>query len=64
MKINENPPQTLAPIFIQLREIIRNLIEEGEYLPGTAIPSENKLAETYKINKNACTLVFDNTIML
>ena len=51
MKINENPPQTLAPIFIQLREIIRNLIEEGEYLPGTAIPSENKLAETYKINK-------------
>ena len=51
MKINENPPQTLAPIFIQLREIIRNLIEEGEYLPGTAIPSENKLAETYKINR-------------
>ena len=36
-----------TPIYLQLREIIRNRIEEGEYLPGTAIPSENKLAETY-----------------
>ena len=39
-----------TPIYLQLREIIRNRIEEGEYLPGTAIPSENKLAETYGIN--------------
>ena len=62
MKINENPPQTLAPIFIQLREIIRNLIEEGEYLPGTAIPSENKLAETYKINRiTVKILILHNT---
>ena len=29
-----------TPIYLQLREIIRNRIEEGEYLPGTAIPSE------------------------
>ena len=28
-----------TPIYLQLREIIRNRIEEGEYLPGTAIPS-------------------------
>ena len=40
-----------TPIYLQLREIIRNRIEEGEYLPGTAIPSENKLAETYGINR-------------
>ena len=39
------------PIYLQLREIIRNKIEEGEYLPGTAIPSENKLAETFGINR-------------
>ena len=32
-----------TPIYLQLREIIRNRIGEGEYLPGTAIPSENKL---------------------
>lgn len=39
------------PIYLQLREIIRNKIDEGEYLPGTAIPSENKLAETFGINR-------------
>lgn len=39
------------PIYLQLREIIRSRIEEGEYKPGTAIPSENKLAETYGINR-------------
>lgn len=40
-----------TPIYLQLREIVRSRIEEGEYLPGTAIPSENKLAETYGINR-------------
>lgn len=39
------------PIYLQLREIVRNRIEEGVYLPGTAIPSENKLAETFGINR-------------
>lgn len=40
-----------SPLYIQLREVIRNKIEEGEYPPGTAIPSENQLAETYGISK-------------
>lgn len=39
------------PIYLQLRELVRNKIDEGEYLPGTAIPSENKLAEIYGINR-------------
>lgn len=37
----------------QLREIIRNKIEDGEYAPGTAIPSENQLAETYGLTRLA-----------
>lgn len=40
-----------SPIYVQLREIIRNKIEDGEYLPGMAIPSESTLAETYGINR-------------
>ncbi len=40
-----------SPLYIQLREVIRGKIEDGEYLPGTAIPSENQLAETYGINR-------------
>ena len=34
-----------SPLYIQLREVIRSKIEEEEYLPGTAIPSENRSEE-------------------
>lgn len=40
-----------APIYLQLREVVRSKIEDGEYAPGTAIPSENVLAATYGINR-------------
>jgi len=40
-----------SPIYLQLREVVRGKIEDGEYMPGTAIPSENELAETYGINR-------------
>ncbi|MVB10006.1 HTH-type transcriptional repressor YvoA [Caprobacter fermentans] len=40
-----------APIYLQLREVVRSKIEEGEYLPGMAIPSENELADFYGINR-------------
>ena len=40
-----------SPLYIQLREVIRSKIEEEEYLPGTAIPSENQLMETYGLNR-------------
>ena len=40
-----------SPLYIQLREVIRGKIEEGEYPPGTAIPSESQLAETYGLNR-------------
>lgn len=40
-----------APIYLQLREVVRSKIEDGEYAPGTAIPSENALASTYGINR-------------
>ncbi len=39
-----------SPLYIQLREVIRSKIEDGEYPVGTAIPSESQLAETYDLN--------------
>ncbi|WP_075980517.1 GntR family transcriptional regulator [Bacillus massilinigeriensis] len=39
------------PIYVQLRDILRDQIENGIYLPGTAIPSENELSETYGVNR-------------
>ncbi len=40
-----------SPLYIQLREVIRGKIEDGEYPPGTAIPSEKQLSETYGIHR-------------
>lgn len=40
-----------SPLYIQLREVIRGKIEEGEYPPGTAIPSESQLGEMYGLNR-------------
>ena len=40
-----------SPIYLQLREVVRTKIEEGEYPPGMAIPSENELSEMYGGNR-------------
>lgn len=39
------------PLYIQLQDIIIKKIEEKKYLPGEAIPSERKMAETYGVNR-------------
>ncbi len=51
MNNNKNELTYQTPIYIQLREIIREKIEEGIFPPGVAIPSENELANTYGINR-------------
>lgn len=40
-----------SPLYLQLRELIRSKIENGEYPPGTAIPSVGALAEKYGIHR-------------
>ncbi|MDL2249233.1 GntR family transcriptional regulator [Lachnospiraceae bacterium PF1-21] len=40
-----------APIYMQLRERLREKIENGEFPPGTSIPSEFVLARLYEINR-------------
>lgn len=40
-----------APMYLQLREIIRTKIEDEEYGQGQAIPSENALAKQYGLNR-------------
>jgi len=51
-----------SPIYLQLREVIRTKIEEGEYQPGMAISSENELAETYGINRMTVRSAIDALI--
>ena len=40
-----------APVYVRIREIIRGKIEEGDYPPCTAVPSELELAELYGISR-------------
>lgn len=49
--VTKNPINYNSPIYLQLRELIRSRIEEEEYPPGSAIPSENELAKTYGVNR-------------
>lgn len=38
-------------MYIQLREILRSRIDDGEFIPGSAIPSESELVETYGLHR-------------
>ncbi len=51
-----------SPVYLQLREVIREKIESGEYAPGTAIPSENELARLYAINRMTVRSAVDNLV--
>lgn len=38
-------------MYLQLREILRSQIDEGDFVPGSAIPSESELAEMYGLHR-------------
>lgn len=39
------------PIYHQLKEMIKKKIETGEYAPGSQLPTEHELCETFKISR-------------
>lgn len=39
------------PLYLQLKDTIKQRIEAGEYLPGELIPSERSMSKTYGINR-------------
>lgn len=41
----------LSPIYIQLRELLRTKIEDGEFPPGSDMPSDIVLAQQYGVNR-------------
>ena len=43
--------EPVTPLHVQLRELLREKIEEGCYGQGTMIPSERDLAAAYRINR-------------
>jgi len=41
----------ILPIYYQIKQTIRNWIINKEYNPGERIPSENELAERFKVSR-------------
>lgn len=48
MKIDKNSP---LPIYYQIQQKLKKMIEDGELKPGDKIPSENELCESYKVSR-------------
>ncbi|MBI5408047.1 MAG: GntR family transcriptional regulator, partial [Nitrospirae bacterium] len=46
--INRHNPQKL---YVQLYEILRKKIEDGDWAVGTQIPTEEELCKTYEVSK-------------
>ena len=55
------------PMYLQLREILRSRIDDGEFIPGSAIPSESELAQTYGLHRltvrNAITALVNEGLL-
>ncbi|GGA31411.1 MocR-like pyridoxine biosynthesis transcription factor PdxR [Paenibacillus physcomitrellae] len=41
-----------TPIYLQIADRLQHLIAEGEYSPGSPLPSERKLAELFDVNRS------------
>lgn len=46
------------PLYIQVKNQIKNLIEQGSWGPGSKIPTERSLAEQLQISRNTVSMAF------
>lgn len=46
------------PIYLQIADRLRIQIDQGEYPPGSALPSERKLSEQLGVNRSTVVLAF------
>ncbi|WP_187373212.1 GntR family transcriptional regulator [Bacillus rubiinfantis] len=57
--INKNSP---IPLYYQLEEYIKGLIEIGEFNPGDALPPEREFAEKYQISRMTVRQAFTDLV--
>lgn len=58
-KINHDSP---VPLYFQLKEIITDGINNGEWGIGDLIPSENQLCKTYSVSRNTAQRALDELV--
>jgi len=52
----------MTPLYIQIKNYIKQKIESGEWTVGTRIPSQRSLAEAFEVNRSTVVLAFDELI--
>ncbi|MFF2017302.1 PLP-dependent aminotransferase family protein [Paenibacillus sp. NPDC058177] len=50
--------QSNRPVYLQIADLLGEKIAQGEYPPGSKLPSERKLAEQYKVNRSTVVLAY------
>ena len=56
------PRKGSLPLYKQLREAVRKKIETGEYVPGSAIPSEKQLSDAYGMHRLSVRIALNGLI--
>ena len=54
-----NPSPTFSPLYRQIKGLIMQSLESGEWRPGEAIPSEIELAVRYKVSQGTVRKAID-----
>jgi GntR family transcriptional regulator len=54
--------QSVIPLYHQLKEILKENIEAGNWNPGDTIPSENQLMQEYNISRNTVKKAIENLV--
>ena len=54
-----NPSPTFSPLYRQIKQLIMQSLETGEWTPGEAIPSELELAARYKVSQGTVRKAID-----
>jgi GntR family transcriptional regulator len=54
-----HPPPTFSPLYRQIKGLIMQSLESGEWRPGDAIPSEIELAARYKVSQGTVRKAID-----
>ncbi|MFD1955277.1 PLP-dependent aminotransferase family protein [Paenibacillus thailandensis] len=51
-----------TPLYLQIKDYIKNKIETGQWTVGMKIPSQRKLAERFEVNRSTVVTAFDELI--
>ena len=54
-----HPSATFSPLYRQIKGLILQSLEAGEWAPGAVIPSENELAARYKVSQGTVRKAID-----